>query len=110
MRKMGLLLTMMVIALVVGCNQNGSFTSTTSYLKVIEKQHSSDYKEAWIMAYNPSNSKEKEKDAIKIIVEEPMVWNLIEKDKEYFSSYSKKGGNPWVLEQIAFPGDEKALR
>jgi len=60
------------------------------------------------MAYNPSTSKEK--DVIKIIVKDPMVWNLIEKDKEYFSSYSKKGENPWVLGQISYPGDGKALR
>ncbi|ULL14756.1 hypothetical protein DVH26_10020 [Paenibacillus sp. H1-7] len=60
------------------------------------------------MAYNPYDSEKK--NVIKIVVEEPVVWNLIEKDREYFSSYSKKGEEPWVLEQIAFPSDEKALR
>ncbi|WP_239633556.1 hypothetical protein [Paenibacillus sp. H1-7] len=100
---------LLIITVVVlgGCT-DGSYTSTTSYLKVTDKKYSDDYKEAWIMAYNPYDSEKK--NVIKIVVEEPVVWNLIEKDREYFSSYSKKGEEPWVLEQIAFPSDEKALR
>ncbi|XEC94493.1 hypothetical protein AB6A23_24805 [Paenibacillus tarimensis] len=66
----------MFIAL-VGCTHTGQNTSTTSYLKISEKKYSDDYKEAWIMAYNPYDSKRK--DSIKIIVEDLMVWNLIEK-------------------------------
>ncbi|MBB3132138.1 hypothetical protein FHS19_006865 [Paenibacillus rhizosphaerae] len=109
MKKVGLLLTIFVLAL-VGCthHRDGSYTSASSYIKVIDKETSSDYKEAWIMAYNPYNSEEK--DPMKIIVREPMVWNLIEKDKEYFSTYSQEKGKPWVLEQISYPGDEKGLR
>lgn len=63
---------------------------------------------AGIMAYDPNNST-KEK-ALKIMVEESMVWNLIEKDKKYLASYYKEGNNPWILQQIEHLGDDKTLR
>jgi len=31
-----------------------------------------------------------------------MVWNLIEENKEYFSTYAKEEKSPWLLEQIEF--------
>ena len=74
----------------------GPFTSTTSMLIVIDKGHSSDYKEYWIKAYDPKNQAKEE--AFKIVVQEEMVWHLIEENKVYFSSYAKEGDNPWVLE------------
>lgn len=74
--------------------------STASTLMVIEKGYSSDNKEHWIKAYDPNNQN-KEK-AFKIVIQEKMVWNLIEKDKEYFAMYSKKGDNPSVLEDIQY--------
>ena len=83
----------------------GPFTSTTSMLIVIDKGHSSDYKEYWIKAYDPNNQAKEE--AFKIVVQEEMVWHLIEENKEYFSSYGKKGDNPWVLEQIEHTDIEK---
>ena len=67
---------------------------------VIEKGYSSDNKEYWIKAYDPNNQNKEE--AFKIVIQEEIVWNLIEKDKEYFSLYSKKGDNPWVLEHIEY--------
>ena len=67
---------------------------------VIEKGYSSDNKEYWIKAYDPNNQNKEE--AFKIVIQEEIVWNLIEKDKEYFSLYSKKGGNPWFLEHIEY--------
>lgn len=39
-----------------------------------------------------------------------MVWNLIEVKKNYSTSYSKKGDNPWILEQISNPNDNDTLR
>lgn len=78
----------------------GGSTSIASTLIVIEKGHSSNNKEDWIKAYDPNNQNKEE--AFKIMIKEKMVWNLIEKDKEYFSLYSKKGDNPWVLENIEY--------
>lgn len=72
--------------------------STASTLMVIEKGYSSDNKEHWIEAYDPNNQNKDE--AFKIVIQEKMVWNLIEKDKEYFAMYSKKGDNLRVLENI----------
>ena len=74
--------------------------STTSTLMVIEKGYSSNNKEHWIKAYDPNNQNKEE--AFKIVIQEKMVWNLIEKDKEYFAMYSKKGDNPSILEDIQY--------
>ncbi|MEK4244378.1 hypothetical protein MKZ20_03430 [Psychrobacillus sp. FSL K6-2684] len=46
----------------------GPYTSTTSYLKIMEKGHSDNYKEYWIKAYDPNN--DTEEDAFKIVVNE----------------------------------------
>lgn len=72
--------------------------STASSLMVIEKGQSNNNKEYWIKVYDPNNSKKEE--TFKIMIKEKMVWNLIEKDKEYFAMYSNKGDNPRVLEDI----------
>lgn len=85
-----------------------SHTSTTSYLQIVEKGYSDDYKEAWIIAFDPNNQTKNE--SIKIIVAEPMVWNLIEVDKTYFASYSKESGTQWQLEQIEHENDNNTLR
>ena len=71
--------------------------STASTLMVIEKGQSSNNKEYWIKVYNPNDP---DKEIFKIMIEEKMVWNLIEEDKEYFALYSEKGDNPRVLEDI----------
>ena len=96
MKKALILLITVVLLVLASCG--GPFTSTTSMLIVIEKGHSNDYKEYWIKAYDPNNQTKEE--AFKIVVQEEMAWNLIEEDKEYFSSYAKEGDKPWVLEQI----------
>ncbi|CAG7658115.1 hypothetical protein ACFQI7_36510 [Paenibacillus allorhizosphaerae] len=44
------------------------------------------------------------------MIEELMVWNLIETDKTYFATYYKEGNKPWGLTQIAHHGDENMLR
>ena len=90
------------------CDQNNEYTSTTSYLQIVEKGYSDDYKEAWIIAFDPNNKNENEN--IKIIVDEPMVWNLIEADKTYFASYSKELDTPWKLIQIEHLNDDNTLR
>lgn len=78
----------------------GEGVSIATMLMVIEKGYSSDNKEHWIKAYDPNNQNKEE--AFKIVIQEKMVWNLIEKDKEYFAMYSKKGDNPSVLENIQY--------
>ena len=83
----------------------GPFISTTSMLIVIEKGYSSDYKEYWVKAYDPNNQTKEE--AFKIEVQEEMVWNLIEEDKEYFFLFSKEGDKSWVLEQIEYIENQK---
>lgn len=104
-----ILLVIVMGTLFVGCSiQGGPYTSVASTIFVIEKNYSEDYKESWIMAYDPNNSTRDK--AIKIVVEEPMVWNLIEKGKEYFASYHKKGDKNWVLEQVEHPFDDNTLR
>ena len=63
---------------------------------VVEKDYPDNYKDAWIIAYDPNNSTKEE--AIKIMAEEPMVWNLIETDKTYLVillRITKKVINPW---------------
>lgn len=90
---------------VTACGRPSS--STTSDLYVVKKEHSKDYKKAWIIAFDP-NSKDKKE--IKIMINEPMVWNLIEVNKSYFADYSKEGENPWKLEQIKHSGDNDSMR
>ena len=106
MKKISIVLIFISLLVISACG--GPFTSTTSYLNVVKKGHSKDYKEAWIIAFDPNNNKEQKK--IKIMVKEPMVWNLIEVNKTYFTSYSKEGDNPWVLEQINYIDDKDSLR
>ena len=96
---------MITVALLVLASCGGPFISTTSMLIVVEKGRSSDYKEYWVKAYDPNNQTKEE--AFKIVVQEEMVWNLIEEDKEYFSLYSKEGDKSWVLEQIEHIEDQK---
>ena len=72
-------------------------TSTSSSLTVIEKGQSNNNKEYWIKVYDPNDP---DKETFKITIEEKMVWNLIEEDKEYFALYSEKGDNLRVLEDI----------
>lgn len=91
-----------------GSSFGGPYSSTSSMLIVIEKNYSQDFRDAWITAYDPYNSTREQ--SIKIMVEKPMVWNLIKVGNEYVATYDKKGNKPWVLEQIQYPGDEKTLR
>lgn len=103
MKKASILMITVILLVLASCG--GPFTSTTSMLFVIEKGHSSDYKEYWVKAYDPNNQTKEE--AFKIVVQEEMVWNLIEEDKEYFSLYSKEGDKSWVLEQIEHIENQK---
>lgn len=100
-----LFIIFMLLAILTSCGGTSTSTSTTSMLIVIEKGHSNDYKEYWIEAYDPNNQTKDE--AFKVVVKEEMVWNLIEENKEYSSSYSKEGDKTWILEQIQHTEIEK---
>jgi len=96
MEKIPIFILLFVLLILTSCG--GPYTSTTSYLKITEKGHSDNYKEYWIKAYDPNN--DTEEDAFKIVVNEEIAWNLIEENKEYFTTYSKEGNHPWILDQI----------
>ena len=96
MKKTPIILFLFLLLILTSCG--GPYTSTSSYLKITDKGYSSDYKDHWIKAYDPNN--DTEENSFKILVDEEMVWNLIEENKEYFTTYSKEGDNPWILEQI----------
>lgn len=87
-----------IVMLMTACA--GPYSSTTSMLLVIEKGHSNDYEEYWIIAYDPYN--ETKEEAFKIIVNEEMAWNLLAEEVEYFAVYGKEGGNPLTLTQIEY--------
>ena len=96
MKKTSFSILLFVLLILTSCV--GPYTSTTSFLKITEKGHSNNYKEYWIKAYDPNNYTEDV--AFKIVVDEVMVWNLIEENKEYSTTYSKAGNNPWILIEI----------
>jgi len=106
MRKISSLFIIICLLIVTACG--GPPSSTSSDLYVVKKAHSKDYKKAWIIAFDPNSDSGKKE--IKIMVKEPMVWNLIEVNKRYFASYSKEGNNPWILEQIEHFGDNDTIR
>jgi hypothetical protein len=106
--KKNVMVIFALLMLVTGCSVGGTYTSTSSEITVLDKEFSSDYKDAWIKAYDPNNSTEKE--SFKVVVKEPMVWNLIESGSSYFASYHKKGEGQWESQQIANIGDEDTLR
>jgi hypothetical protein len=81
-----------------------SSVSTATFITIIEKGHSENNKESWIIAINPSAPKEIQEE-IKIYVKEPMVWNLIEKNETYFVNFIKKGNDKRILNHIANSGD-----
>jgi hypothetical protein len=106
MKKIQSVFIFTLLLVITACG--GPFSSTSSDLYVVRKAHSKDYKNAWIIAYDPNSIRGKKE--IKILVKEPMVWNLIEVNKTYFTSYSKEGDNPWILDQVEHIGDNDTIR
>ena len=106
MKKIPSFLISIFLLVVTACG--GPFSTTTSELYIVKKAHSKDYQKAWIIAFDPNSIKVKKK--IKIMVNEPMVWNLIEVNKTYLTTYSKEGDNLRVLEQIAHCSDDDIIR
>lgn len=98
MKKLPKFLFIFILLTLTSCGKTQ--LSISSMIFVTDKGHSEDYKEYWITAYDPK--KEGKADPFKVYVEEIMVWNLIEENKEYFSTYAKEEKSPWLLEQIEF--------
>lgn len=111
MRSKKIILAFIIVSIIIIAVFFNPFSavSTTSDITILEKGHSKDNKEAWIIAFNPNAPKEHQ-EKIKILVKEPMVWNLIEENKTYFVTYSKKRNDLRVLNHIENIGDNKALR
>ncbi|WP_106498307.1 hypothetical protein [Lentibacillus sp. Marseille-P4043] len=83
-----------------------SASTTTAVITVLEKGYSKDTQEAFIITAPPNSSDEIYE--IKILVKEPMVWNLIEKGKVYTIDYDSRQ-NDRILKQIHIFGDDKAI-
>lgn len=107
-KKILLCIAISILFVTVGCSSSNPSTVTVGYITVVEKDHSNDYKEAWIIARMDVNHGKKED--IKIYIEEAMVWNLIEIGREYFVSFMTDENDKSILIQIAYIGDENSLR
>lgn len=85
-----------------------SFTSvlTVTDFTVTEKGYSNDNNEAWIKGFNPNDPVGHQKE-VKVIVWEPMVMNLIQKDKTYFVRYTIKRNGLIFLSDIETIEDHK---
>ena len=85
-----------------------SFSSvlTVTDFTVTEKGYSNDNNEAWIKGFNP-NTPVGHQEEIKVIVREPMVMNLIQKDKTYFVRYTIKRNGLIFLSDIETIEDHK---
>lgn len=105
MRRFLILLMYVSILFISACGGNNY--SNASMLEIVEKKYSDDYTEAWIIAFDPNSE---EQDNFKIFVDDFMVWNLIEENRTYFTTYEKKGENPWRLKQINHHDDYDAFR
>lgn len=113
MRNKKLILTLSFIAitvLIIIWNHLFSTSSTTAVVTVLEKSHSEDNGEAYVIVLPPNMPKEYREEAkTKIVVKEPMVWNLIVKDEEYFIHYSSKPSGVNVLTHIEYLDDNNAI-
>lgn len=100
-------ITISVVFLIVFLVYN-SFSSvlTATYFTVTEKGYSNDNNEAWVKGFNPSAPVGYQEE-IKVIVREPMVMNLIQKDKTYFVRYKIKRNALIFLSDIETIEDHK---
>jgi len=100
-----ILIMFIFILFMTACSGNNY--SSASMFTVVEKGYAEDYSEAWIIGFDPA---EDEQVNIKVMVDDFMIWNLIEENRTYFTTFVKKGENPWHLEQINHHDDYDTLR
>lgn len=99
-----------MLLIAAGCSNDDSkkIDHTSTHIKILEKQHSEDYEEMWVVASYENELEEFEN--IDIYIEEPMVWNLIEINREYFVNIIAEEGEKATLGQISYPGDKNSVR
>ncbi|GGN91424.1 hypothetical protein [Saccharibacillus kuerlensis] len=97
--KTGMLLALTAALFTAGCSKpdNEPFESITTSIRVTEKGQSDDLAEKWIIAANSNNNGLGD---VRIEVENEMVWNLIEVNREYFVAYQGSKQKGYVLGQI----------
>lgn len=97
--KAGFIAALAAVVLIIGCEQkrNEPFKSVTTSIRVLEKDQSDDFAKQWIIG---SNSDVDGMEQIRIEVENEMVWNLIEANRDYVVGYQGSQENGYVLQQI----------
>jgi len=99
-------ITISVAFLIVFFIYNSLSVLTVTDFTVTEKGYSNDNNEAWIKGFNP-NAPVGHQEEIKVIVREPMVMNLIQKDKTYYVRYTIKRNGLIFLSGIETIEDHK---
>lgn len=99
-------ITISVAFLIVFLIYNSLSVLTVTDFTVTEKRYSNDNNEAWIKGFNP-NAPVGHQEEIKVIVREPMVMNLIQKDKTYYVRYTIKRNGLIFLSGIETIEDHK---
>lgn len=107
--KKGMLLAFASLLFTVGCSSkdNQPSESITTSIIVEEKAQSDDLTKKWLTA---SNANTDTIEPVRIEVENEMVWNLIEADREYFVTYQGSPQSGYVLEQIEQTGKDGAAQ
>ncbi len=80
---------------------NDQVSSTASYIQVIGKE-TGERGSSTITVKNPYDKNAK---PFEITIADEMLWNLIEVDRIYFSSYETYGNGDVKLEMIKYPDD-----
>ena len=109
MKSKRILLSAIIISvafLIVFLIYNSLSVLTVTDFTVTEKGYSNDDNEAWIKGFNP-NAPMGHQEEIKVIVREPMVMNLIQKDKTYYVRYTIKRNGLIFLSGIETIEDHK---
>ncbi|MEM4992997.1 hypothetical protein WKH56_10650 [Priestia sp. SB1] len=100
---------LILIAFIVFINyEHQEKSSETSYIKILDKGEKNGH--YWVLAKDPNAFEESK---FKITIDNENTWNLIQKNKEYFSTYSYVTKSKKAeLENISLPGqlqkDQKA--
>ncbi|MDR9855647.1 hypothetical protein RJP21_18705 [Paenibacillus sp. VCA1] len=88
-----------LIFVVHGCP--GSKNSTTSYVKVLNKNFSKK-DQYWIIAVNPYDTKLQ---PFKITIDSMNTWNLIKENEIYLASYEILSDGNAKIQSIKYPAD-----
>lgn len=90
----------------IGEKQN---ISTLSQIKILEKHHSSDWYNYWVICTDPNNPQHEENNEFKMNVKDKMVWNLLQTGTTYTAEYEKTGNEDFHLTQIMYVDDSPKL-